>query len=529
MSRISITDFAFLLTETADSPRHVASLQIFRPPKGYEGDFVGDLMEALRQRPVQSPFDQKLSVSLTGTARWVRDERFDLDYHLRRSALPAPGRRRQLADLASRLHSFMLDRNRPLWEVHFIEGLRDGCFAIYAKIHHAYCDGATLTRMANASFSADPNEKSVTAFWEMGKGEAVAHPDRDLRSALRGVAGNVRSVFTMARELGGVAGKMALERVGLADSGLDVPFTSPRTALNGPLTRARRFAGVNLELERLKAVAHKTGTTLNDVVVTVCDIALRRYLASHAEAPKEPLVAELPVNLRREGESSVTNIIGIIPVRMAGVSRNPVKRLKEVHRSTGEMKDALGELSRETVMAYTLIVQGAAVVTDMLGLSSYLPPHSNILISNVPGSPVPLYLMGARLVEVYPISTIPPHMVMNITVFSYDGKLFFGLIGGYDAIPNLPEMPRYLLEAFDSLESEAGIGPKPRADRPAARPATAARKKKKAGSRTTRARRKPAAKRSTKAAPRKAAAKTTRKKATAKKKTPVRKKKAASR
>jgi WS/DGAT/MGAT family acyltransferase len=456
MSRISITDFAFLLTETADSPRHVASLQIFRPPEGYKGDFVGDLMAALKTRPVYAPFNQKLKLSVTGMAEWTPDERFDIDYHMRRSALPAPGRRTQLAELASRLHSFMLDRNRPLWEMHFIDGLRDGCFGVYTKIHHAYCDGATLTRMANASFSADPQCKAITAFWEMGKGEAVAHPDRDLRSALKGVAGNVRSLFTMAKELGSVAGKMALDRVGLAESGLDVPFTSPRTALNGQLTRARRFAGVSLELERLRSVARTTGTTLNDVVVTVCDIALRRYLSTHAESPREPLVAELPVNLRREGEGSVTNIIGIIPVRMAGVSRSPVKRLKEVHRSTGDMKDALSSLSRETVMAYTLIIQGAAVAADLFNLSNYFRPHGNILISNLPGSPVPLYLLGARLVEIYPISTIPPHMVMNITVFSYDGKLFFGLIGGYDAIPNLPEMPRYLLEAFEELEAEAG-------------------------------------------------------------------------
>jgi WS/DGAT/MGAT family acyltransferase len=279
-----------------------------------------------------------------------------------------------------------------------------------------------------------------------------------------------------------------LDRVGLADSGLDVPFTSPRTALNGPLTRARRFAGVSLELERLRNVARTTGTTLNDVVVAVCDIALRRYLSTHADSPREPLVAELPVNLRREGEGSVTNIIGIIPVRMAGVSRSPVKRLKEVHRSTGEMKDALSSLSRETVMAYTLIIQGAAVAADLFNLSGYFRPHGNILISNVPGSPVPLYLMGARLLEIYPISTIPPHMVMNITVFSYDGKLFFGLIGGYDAIPNLPDMPRYLLEAFEALEAEAaGEKPepeaaakpararKPRAPRAAARKKTAAR------------------------------------------------------
>lgn len=454
MTRISITDYAFLLTETADSPRHVGSLQIFRPPAGYEGDFVGDLIAELRRHKVGPPFNQRLKVSLTGMAQWVPDRNFNLDFHVRRSALPAPGSRRQLADLASRLHAFMLDREHPLWELHFVEGLEDGCFAIYTKIHHAYCDGATLVRLANASLSEDPGDTRIRAFWQMTREQEGERPERDLRAALAGLGGGVKSVLTMGKELSGLAGKMAMDRLGLGKSALEVPFTAPRTALNGHITRARRIAGCSLDIERLKAVARSTGTTLNDVVVTICDIALRRYLARYAELPRSPLVAQLPVNLRRQGENSSTNILGIIPVRLAGVSRNPLKRLREVHRSTAEMKDALFELSRETVMAYTLLIQGAAVVGDILHVSSLAPPAGNILISNLPGSPVKLYLRGARLEEIFPISTIPPDMVMNITVFSYAGSMFFGMIAGYEAMPHLAEMRSYIQEALEALEQE---------------------------------------------------------------------------
>lgn len=454
MSRISITDYAFLLTETADSPHHVGSLQIFRPPAGYEGDFVGDLIAALRRHPVGKPFNQRLKVSLTGMPEWVPDRNFDLDFHVRRSALPAPGSRRQLADLASRLHAFMLDREHPLWELHFVEGLDDGCFAIYTKIHHAYCDGATLVRLANAALAEDPHDPEVRAFWENTGSGSREHPHRDIRAALAGIGGNLKSVVTMGRELSGLAGKMALDRLGFSRSALDVPFTAPRTALNGHITRARRIAGGSIEIERLKAVARSTGTTLNDVVVTLCDIALRRYLARYAELPRSPLVAQLPVNLRRPGENSSTNILGIIPVRLAGVTRNPLKRLREVHRSTSDMKDALLELSRETVMAYTLLIQGAAIAVDILHVSAMVPPAGNILISNLPGSPVKLYLKGARLEEVFPISTIPPDMVLNITVYSYAGRLFFGMIAGYEAMPHLPEVRGYLYDAIESLEEE---------------------------------------------------------------------------
>lgn len=466
MSRISITDYAFLLTETADSPRHVGSLQIFRPPQDYAGDFVGDLIDELRRHKVAPPFNQRLKVTLTGMPQWIPDRNFDLDYHVRRSALPAPGSRRQLADLASRLHSFMLDREHPLWELHFVEGLDDGCFALYTKIHHAYCDGATLVRMALGSLNVEAGDPSVRAFWEMGESESAGHPERDIRAALAGLGSGLKSALVMGRELTGIAGKMALDRLGFAKSPLEVPFTAPRTALNGHITRARRIAGSSLEIDRLKAVARSTGTTLNDVVVTICDISLRRYLARYAELPRGPLVAQLPVNLRREGETSSTNILGIIPVRLAGVSRNPLKRLREVHHSCAEMKDALFTLSRETVMAYTLLIQGAAVVGDVLHVSQLAPPAGNILISNLPGSPVKLYLRGARLEEVFPISTIPPDMVMNITVFSYAGTMFFGMIAGYEAVPHLPEMRSYIPEALEALEQEvaAVLASSPEAD-----------------------------------------------------------------
>lgn len=521
MTRISITDYAFLLTETADSPRHVGSLQIFRPPADYAGDFVGDLIGELRRHKVGKPFDQKLKISLAGMPKWVPDRNFDLDYHVRRSALPAPGSRRQLADLASRLHAFMLDREHPLWELHFIEGLEDGCFAIYTKIHHAYCDGATLVRLANASLNTDADDRTVRAFWQMAGTSASDHPERDIRAALAGIGGGLKSVLTMSRELSGLAGKMAMDRLGLAKSALEVPFTAPRTALNGHITRARRIAGSSLEIERMKDLARATGTTLNDVVVTICDIALRRYLAEYAELPRSPLVAQLPVNLRKQGENSSTNILGIIPVRLAGVTRNPLKRLREVHRSTAEMKDALSGLSRETVMAYTLLIQGAVVVTDMLHVSGLAPPAGNILISNLPGSPVKLYLRGARLEEVFPISTIPPDMVMNITVFSYAGDMFFGMIAGYEAMPHLPEMRRYIHEAIEALEQEveAVLHSAPELDPAAAagpggavagpRAAKTPPRRAKAGKTTAR---KPAAKKA-------AAKKTTAKKAPAKKAT----------
>jgi WS/DGAT/MGAT family acyltransferase len=473
MSRISLTDYAFLLTETEDSPRHVAGIQIYEPPAGYSGDFVADLHAELLTRPVHAPFDRRLKISATGGPQWIRDPNFDVEYHVRRSALPAPGSREQLADLTSRLHSFLLDRDRPLWEFHIIEGLEGGRFALYTKIHHAYCDGATLTRMLSGTLSPDPDNRELRAYWEAPDAESPRESPRGLLGALADTAGGVRKGIGTGIELSRLFTRMGMEKLGLAHGGLDIPFTAPRTLLNGELSRARRVAGTRIELDRIKAVAKATETTVNDVVVTVADTALRRYMESRGQKVEEPLVAQLPVNLRRETDTRVTNVVAILPVRLAGASPNPIRRLRQVSRSTSELKGSLAGLSQGAVITYTLLIQGAAQLGELLGLNQYIPPLGNILISNLPGPKQPLYLAGARMLEIYPISTIPPGMTMNITVFSYDGKMFFGMIAGYDAIPGLDELPGMLTDAMSDLEASVALIGKPQRGKPTGPPRAA--------------------------------------------------------
>jgi WS/DGAT/MGAT family acyltransferase len=472
MSRISLTDYAFLLTETEDSPRHVAGIQIYEPPEDYPGDFVADLYQELLTRPAHAPFDRRVRISATGGPQWTRDPNFDLEYHVRRSALPAPGSRAQLGELTSRLHSFLLDRDRPLWELHIIEGLEGGRFALYTKIHHAYCDGATLTRMLSGTLNTDPSDRTLRAYWEAPEKERSRHsPPRGLLRALGDTAGGVRKGIGTGIELSKLFTRMGMEKFGLAHGGLDVPFTAPRTLLNGELTRARRVAGTRIELDRIKAVAHATESTVNDVVVTVADSALRRYLDSQGDRVTEPLVAQLPVNLRSKSDTSISNVVGILPVRLAGASPNPVRRLRQISRSTNELKGSLAGLSQGAVITYTLLIQGASQLGELLGLNDYIPPLGNILISNLAGPRQPLYLRGARMLEIYPISTIPPGMAMNITVFSYDGHMFFGMIAGYDAIPGLNDLRSMIADSMSDLEAAVSqIG------KPARRKATSPRK-----------------------------------------------------
>jgi WS/DGAT/MGAT family acyltransferase len=455
MPSLSFYDYAFLLTETADSPKHVAGLQIFRPPAGYAGDFVSDLVAALRGRAPGPPFNLRVQNSLIGLPRWVDDEHFDLSYHLRQSRLPKPGTRRQLMDLVARLHSILLDRQRPLWEVHVIEGLDDGCFALYSKIHHSYCDGATLVKIMLGTLNRAPDDRALRAGWEPLHRAVYPDAARGLAPVIGRTVGTVRASVTTALELSGMAGRMAMQRLGIESGRLPVPFTAPRTRLNTTVTRARRAAIGELPLDEVIRFAKQTQTTVNDVVVTICDIALTRYLRERDDVPDGPLVAQMPVSLRRDGNEEMGNQIAILPLTLGRTGQDPLRRLREISRSAAEVKEEALALSPDTVSVYTLMIQGLAQAGELLGINDTMPPQGNILISNVPGPKYPLYLWGAELISSYPLSAIPPGMSMNITVFSYRDKLDVGLIAGYDAIPDVEVLPGYMGEAFEALKSAA--------------------------------------------------------------------------
>jgi WS/DGAT/MGAT family acyltransferase len=455
MPSLSFYDYAFLVTETADSPKHVAGLQIFRPPPDYDGDYVADLVAALRRRPPGPPFNMRLDDPLLGVPNWVKDEHFDLDYHLRQTRLPAPGDRKQLMDVVARLHSMLLDRARPLWEMHVIEGLDDGCFALYNKIHHAYCDGATLVRLMLSTLNRAPEDSTLRASWEPMEKPRYPKKQRGWSARLGKRVDQIRRGAATAVELSGLAGRMALQRLGAHSGRLPVPFTAPRTKLNATVTRARRAAIGELPMDGIKRLCEQTGTTINDVVVTICDIALTRYLRQHDDRPKGPLVAQMPVSLRRDGNEEMGNQIAIMPVTLGRASHDPLRRLHEVSRSCAEVKEEAATLSPDTVSIYTLMIQGVAQAGEFLGMNETLPPLGNILISNVPGPRFPLYLWGARLVSSYPLSAIPPGLAMNITLFSYDGKFDIGMIAGHDAIPDIDALPGFMTDAFAALSAAA--------------------------------------------------------------------------
>jgi len=453
MSELSLLDYMLLLLETKDSPRHVGGLQVFELPQGAPDDYVRGLVNDMLATEPVAPFNQKLKVPLAGRPRWVDAPEMDLADHIFHEALPAPGREQDLLDRVAQLHARLLDRNAPLWEVYVIEGLEGGRFGVYAKIHHAYMDGMSMSRRSMASLATAPDE-DVLPMWA---NDDYLHEHQILRKGI------VETLFGSAKSFGRLAmvgphlSQLALRhgrRLLGGEDDLPVPFTAPRTAFNQPLTAARAFGVCSVPLDRVRGLAKGQGVTVNDVILALVDTALRRYLQERDGQPVKPLVAQMPISVRSDAGNS-GNQVTIALLELATDEADPLTRLQEIHEHAGNVKHEYAAMGIETAEAYTILVQTLMQIGDLAHLSAHFPPLGNILVSNVIGGTRPRYIRGARLVASYPISTIPPGMSMNVTIYTYAGNLHFGLLTGRRAIPEPERITAGIAAAFDELEGAA--------------------------------------------------------------------------
>ncbi|HUO37938.1 MAG TPA: wax ester/triacylglycerol synthase family O-acyltransferase, partial [Mycobacterium sp.] len=402
MQLISPLDSTFLLAESREHPLHVAGLQLFTPPEGAGPQFVQASYEAIRAcHGVTPAFRKHPAVTLGGITNlaWSFDEQVDLDYHLRRSALPAPGRVRELLELTSRLHGSLLDRHRPLWETHLIEGLKDGRFAIYTKMHHAIVDGVSALNLLQGSLSSDPHDYQIQAPWSLLPRRRTPPSTRSGR--WENLTSTVRSVARYAPST------IALGRAALLQQQLTLPFRAPRTMLNVPIGGARRCAAQSWSLDRVKAVKNAAGVTVNDVVLAMCAGALHRYLIERDAMPDAPLIAMVPVNLRTETDADGGNVASAVLCNLATHLGDPAQRLATIHASMRDNKAVLSQLPRAQAIALGLSsVLAPTLLGGLPGLGSSAPPSFNVCISNVPGLRHPLYRNGARLDGNYPMSIV---------------------------------------------------------------------------------------------------------------------------
>ena len=451
--RLAAADAAFVYGETRETPQHVGTLLRLTPPADAPADWLRTTFEALRRDvPVVPPWNRRLAtpwLPYNPVHTWVRDTAFDVDYHLRRTAVPTPGDERELGVLVARLHGSALDLTKPPWELHLIEGLEGGAFAMFVKVHHSLVDGYTMTRTLERALTPEPGPARLVCHVPLDPAPTV--PQRllwaDPGSALASSVTDARAAVALTRAFG----RLALRRSGLVGS-----FDAPDTIFNRRITRNRRFATQSYALDRLKRLARASGTTLNDVALAVCGGGLRTYLRELDELPDLPLVAFVPVNVRPKGDPGGGNAVGGMLASLGTHLADPVQRLQAVHASTSRAKQQLEGMTRQAVMAYSqalLAPSGLQVLSALSGLPGASRRTFNVTISNVPGPAQTLYFGGARLEASYPASIVGHGLALNITLFSYDGRMHLGFTGCRDTVPHLQRLAVHTGAAVDELET----------------------------------------------------------------------------
>jgi len=460
------TSAAFLLAENRNQPMHVGGLQLFKKPEGAGRDYGAQMYRQMLDVPQVAPLFAKRphrSVTTGGQWTWTEDGDLDVEYHVRHSALPKPGRVRELLELCSRLHGTRLALERPLWEAHVIEGLRDGRIAVYTKVHHALVDGVSSMRLLRSVLSTDPEQRDMLPPWAAGPEAVRAEHARSETDA--GLADLPISAFRTALGITADAAGLpaALVRTlarGVRNETSAVSLYAPRTILNTKITGSRRFAAQQWPVERMRAIGKASGATINDVVLAMCAGALRTYLDELGELPDTPLVAMVPVGLKagqaQSASTSGGNAVGAVMVKMGTHLPDPADRLAAIHSSMLAGKQALASMTPMQILAMSAVGMAPAILTPMLRLNGIARPPFNLVISNVPGPRSTHYYNGAMLEGMYPLS-IPIHgMALNITCTSYDGRLGFGLTGCRRTVPHLQRLLGHLDDELGALEKATG-------------------------------------------------------------------------
>ncbi|WP_225725807.1 MULTISPECIES: wax ester/triacylglycerol synthase family O-acyltransferase [unclassified Nocardia] len=449
MELVSPIDAVFLLGESREHPMHVGSVQLFEAPDDAGPDFARQTHETLLAQREFDPTFRRKPAKLLGAPQlaWTQEHDVDIDYHVRRSALPAPGSMTQLLDLASSLHGSLLDRHRPLWEIHLIEGLADGRFALYSKMHHALIDGVSAQRVLQRTLTSEPSSTETKVPWHLPRREPRTERSA---SALGGVARNLMSAAASAPTA------LRVARAALLRQQLTLPFEAPRTMFNVPIGGARRCVVRSWSLERVKQVKKATGSTVNDVVLTMAAGALRAYLLERNALPDKPLIAMVPISLRSDEDGQDSGVkVGAILCNLATDVADPLTRLAVIRESMLRSKEVYRELSPRQTMALSALMLSPVVLSLVPGLVSLTSPPFNIVISNVPGPREPMYWNGARLDATYPLSIPFDGQAVNITLTTNAGNLDFGVVGCRRSVPELPRLLDHLESALTALEDAA--------------------------------------------------------------------------
>jgi WS/DGAT/MGAT family acyltransferase len=450
---IPMLDLMFFLTESVDNPRHVGSVLIFRKPRRHGAKVVQEIVDAYRRVEPTAPFNRIPLFRKTGLPLWQEVEHLELSHHVRHLALPAPGSDQQLHELIAELHAPILERHRPGWRLYVIDGLAGDRFAVYHKCHHALIDGESGMAVLRQSLAESPGDRTIRATVGLDRPMRPRPAPHGVQQVLE------REARRLARRTYSIGfGSLYLAEQTLAAFRGYTPkrqraFTAPLTPMNEPIYNSRSITHTSLPLAGVKSIAHAWDATVNDVMLCVVDAAVNRYLRARGRAPEHPLVALCPVSLREGAAAQATTNVSAIWPPLGPVSAPIDRRLRTIAANTRTAKAELKGLGKDVAYAYAVMAFAMSETLTIARPESWGLLPANLLVSNVRGPERPMYLNGARLEALFPVSTLIVGVGLNVTFMSYAGQMILGVTANGSAMPEVESLGRFVDEAYAALDA----------------------------------------------------------------------------
>ena len=466
-----LLDLAFLLIDRPETPSNVGVLMLFDPPPGRSAaSAAGQIVRAYRAARPGPPFDAVPDISVLALPHWRPALRVDMRQHVLRERLPAPGDLETLCRHVAQLHEAPLNRSRPLFSVHVVDGLASGQLAVYLKSHHASWDGRYALERIYGQMSREPGPVTAPFFAWPAEQARAAEPG----NPAMGLAAGLRSLVTQAaaaRELFGKLSARSRAAPTAPNPQGNRPFAGPHTRFNDPVAPGRSFACFRLPLGEMRRVARACGGTLNDVALAVVDGGVERLLASLGERPRQPLVAMCPVSLREPGDHEATTKAATLFVPLARPRSGALDRLRQIVANTRAAKAEFNDFSHEAALDYALLAFGLWFASSKLGLGAITRPVINLTVSNVGAVDGARYLGSCRLAAAYPVSMIADPTGLNVTVLSVGDHMDFGIVANAAVLADAFELAGACEAWFTQLQRAArrpvaGGAPRPPRPRP---------------------------------------------------------------
>lgn len=446
--RLSFIDRALWLTENKHSPKHVAGFHLMTMPSNADKNYCTKLVaDAKKHTQAFYPFDYRVVSFFRLAISLKKVEKLDMDYHVKHHKIADVSDMQALHKFAAKLHESMLDRDKPLWQMHVIEGEKGNQFAIYFTIHHIYGDGASLVKWFQESYQTEPSDDFVPAWATVRK----KHP-RQKKNAFLSVFVKTWHFIVSVFDIAIIFLRLLLKLLRIYPVYMPIPFSGTKTVLTGQVTSGRVIATTDISFEEIKTLSRRLRASPNEIFLCCFDIGIHKFLTDHGQEFDRPLYTQMPINMRRPNDPIGGNKIAIVPVQLAHGKKDPYLRLRQIIENHRIVKGVAKRVYPTAFSYYTVLIQGMAMLFEMVKLSAFFKPLGNILISNVPGPKETLYFKDSRLDALYPISTITPGGGVNITFLTYNNIANIGLVCCDKDIKELETMAEHFKEAFELLK-----------------------------------------------------------------------------